>query len=259
MIEQFPEFQDGKLLRVENAIIDCELVCLDAQGRPIFSDIISRMHRLGKAAIVQASREKPAYMYAFDCLYQDGKKMIAYPLTRRQEWLKAILRTGNTVRLSETFENGHQLFEAARAMGLEGIMAKEKQSKYLPNNRSSAWKKVKFRETFEACIIGYTKGKGDRTEIFGALHLATQNETGWTYFGKVGTGFDQALIAEIWDKIRVLEVIKKPIQEVVDEEERTTWVMPAYICEVTYASFASTGNLREPVFVRMWEDFSKEK
>jgi bifunctional non-homologous end joining protein LigD len=255
LLEQFPEFKDGKLIRTENAIIDCELVCLDAVGKPVFSDIISRMHRVGKGAIEMAVKEKPAYLYAFDCMYLDGKKLISYPLTQRREWLEAILRTSNLVRLSDAFPDGQQLYTAARAMGLEGIMAKQKDGRYLPNSRSTTWKKIKFRETFEAHIIGYTRGKGDRVDLFGALHLAVREENGWKYFGKVGTGFDQALLADIWSKIEPLEKITKPIKENIEEEDRTVWVLPHWLCEVTYASFASTDHLREPVFVRMWENY----
>ncbi len=254
ILEQFPEFQDLKFLRVEYAILDCELVCLDNAGRPVFSDIISRMHRIGKASVAQAAKEKPAYCYAFDCLFLDGKKLVSYPIEQRREWLKAILRTGNHVRISEIFSDGAQLYAAAKAMGLEGIMAKQKQSRYATGNRSGSWLKIKFRETFEAHIIGYTQGKGDRSGWFGALHLAQQTETGeWKYFGKVGTGFDMDMIKEIMPRLTALEQIRKPIKEAVEEEDRTVWVVPQWMCEVTYASFASTGNLREPVFLKMWE------
>ena len=252
IIDQFPEFADGKFLRVENAIIDCELVCLDEKGKPIFSDIISRMHRIGKTNIQMAVKSKPAYLYAFDWLYLDGKKLISHPLSRRVEWLKAIFRKNNLARISDTFEDGKQIYDAAQAMGLEGVMAKKKTSKYSPGNRNSAWQKIKFRETFTAHIIGYTKGKGDRVEIFGALHLANPDGDNWKYYGKVGTGFDQKKMKEIWSQIEKLETISKPIKEAVEEENRTTWILPSYMCEVTFASYASTGTLREPVFMRMW-------
>ena len=252
IIDNFPEFKDGKFLKVQHAIIDCELVCLDKAGKPIFSDIISRMHRIGKDNIINATKTKPAYLYAFDCLYLDGKKLTAHPLTRRREWLEAIFKSGNKARLSDVFEDGQQIFEAAKAMGLEGIMAKKKTGLYHPGNRSEAWKKIKFTETHEAHIIGYTKGKGDRIDIFGALHLANREGDGWKYMGKVGTGFDQKKMKEIWKKINILEPISKPVKESVDEENKTTWILPQYLCEVTYASFASTGQLREPVFLKMW-------
>ena len=253
IIEQFPEFQDGKFIRVQRAILDCEIVCLDEQGKPVFSDVISRMHRAGKTSINTASKNKPAYLYAFDCLYLDGKKLISLPLTRRKEWLNAIFKKSNATRISDTFEDGNQIFEAAKSMGLEGIMAKKKNSQYYPGNRSNVWKKIKFTRTFECHIIGYTKGKGDRTDIFGALHLANPEDGKWKYHGKVGTGFDQAKMKEIWEQLLQVESISKPISELVEEESKTTWIIPQYLCEVTYASFSSNDTLREPVFVKMWQ------
>ena len=253
LTEQFPEFQNGNFLKVENAIIDCELVCLDEKGRPIFSDIISRMHRIGKTNIQLAIKAKPAYLYAFDCLYLNGKKMTSYPLSRRVEWLNAIFKQNDKARISTVFEDGNQIYEAAKAMDLEGIMIKKKSGLYYPGKRATAWQKLKFRQTFEAHIIGYTKGKGDRTEIFGALHLANPEGDGWKYLGKVGTGFDQKMMKEIWEKIEPLEKISKPFRESIEEESRTKWILPSYLCELEYASFASTGHLREPVFVKMWK------
>ena len=93
----------------------------------------------------------------------------------------------------------------------------------------------------------------DRTDIFGALHLANPEDGKWKYHGKVGTGFDQAKMKEIWEQLLQVESISKPISELVEEESKTTWIIPQYLCEVTYASFSSNDTLREPVFVKMWQ------
>ncbi len=255
IIDHFPEFKNDKHIKVQHAIIDVELVCLDPEGKPMFSDIISRMHRLGKDNIAAASKSKPAYMYAFDCLYLDGKVTHSYPLTKRKAWLKAIMRTGDRIRISHVFENGQHIYDAAKAMGLEGIMAKTKNGHYFPGKRSDTWKKIKFRQTIDCYIIGFTKGKGDRVNLFGSLHLANKEGDQWKYFGKVGTGYDQKKMAEIWEKLNTLERVKKPIKESVDEEKKSEWIIPQFICEVSYASYASTGTLREPVFIKMWKAY----
>lgn len=252
IIDRFPEFNNPKILKVENAIIDCELVCLDDAGKPVFSDIISRMHLTGKQKIASATKSKPAYLYTFDCLYLDGLNLYTLPLQKRKEWLNTIFRSGNTVRLSETLEDGKALFEAAKVMGLEGIMAKQRKGKYFPGQRSKTWQKIKFRQTFETQIIGYTKGKGDRSDLFGALHLAKPIKEGWQYFGKVGTGFDHQKMKEIWAQLNTIKTTKKPIKESIEEESRTTWIEPEYCCKVEFASFSSNGTLREPVFLAMW-------
>ena len=254
--KQFPEFADGKFIHVQNAIIDAELVCIDGEGRPVFSDIISRMHTLGENKIASLSKTKKAYLYAFDCLYINGKKMVTMPFAKRHDWLKAILKTSDRVRLSETFENGEEIYAAAKAMKLEGIMAKQKQGKYFTGSRSDVWKKIKFRDTMELHIIGYTEGKGDRQKIFGALHLADKQKDKWKYYGKVGTGFDMAKMKEIWDLLQKVESSLKVISENIEEENRTKWIKPDYLCEVTYASLSSNETLREPVFIRMWLDYA---
>jgi len=134
-------------------------------------------------------------------------------------------------------------------MGLEGIMVKEKDAKYTPGERTTAWQKIKVRQDIELQIIGYTAGKGDRSNVFGALHLAEKDNGGWKYYGKVGTGFDMAKLQEIKNLLDQLEETKKPIKETIEEADRTVWVEPKYSCKVTYASFSSNGTLREPVFV----------
>jgi len=248
--DQFPEFQSLKFCNVQHAIFDAELVCLDDQGKPIFADIISRMHRIGN--IESAIKSKPVYLYMFDCIYIDGKLLTSLPYTERRALMKPALDFGNLVRESEVFEDGRQILDAAKAMSLEGIMAKKKKGKYTAGARTDAWKKIKFRQTIECSIIGYTKGKGDRSDLFGALHLAIIQNGIYKYVGKVGTGFDHQKMQEISEQIKLLNEIKKPIKESVDDEQNTTWIESLYFCEVQYASITNKNTLREPVFVKMW-------
>ena len=147
------------------------------------------------------------------------------------------------------------MFAAAGQLGLEGIMAKERDGKYYPGKRSDSWLKIKVRQTTESHIIGYTKGKGNREAVFGALHLGDIDEKGKvTYRGKVGTGFDDKLMKEIDKEIKKLDEVKKPIKEKVLDEKNTTWIEPKLVCEVQYSSITRDGAYREPVFVRMRPD-----
>ena len=252
--KQFPEILDPKWIRVQEAIIDAELVCLDAEGRPVFSDIISRMHSMGASKIEHLSKSKKACLYTFDCIFINGKEMISMPFEKRHDWLEAIIKTGDLIRISNTFEDGAALYEAAKQMNLEGIMAKKKKGKYTLGARSDAWKKIKFRQSMECHIIGYTEGKGDRKGVFGALHIATKIDGAWKYYGKVGTGFDRTKLEDIWFKIKDLAPSPKPINVNIEEENRTKWINPSYLCEVTYASLSSNETLREPVFIKMWKE-----
>ena len=138
--------------------------------------------------------------------------------------------------------------------GLEGIMAKEKNSRYFPGKRSDSWYKIKIRQTAESYIIGYTKGKGSRGEHFGALHLGDIIKGEIVYRGKVGSGFDTKNIQQVYELLKKLKVIKKPIKEKVLDESQTIWLEPKLICEIQYASITRDGAFREPVFLRLRPD-----
>lgn len=253
---QFPELSQARdHLNANVAVLDAEIVCLDGQGRPLFKDVISRMHA-GQMAIDVLRKQKPAYCYLFDVMYLDGRPLLKEPLIRRQEWLKDILKTKNTYRISEVFADGRQLKNAAEQLALEGIMAKKKDSLYTPGKRSTDWIKIKFRNTMECYIAGFTAGKGDREPLFGALQLISRNEDGnWVYRGRVGTGFDASLMKAIRKNILEPSVVsKKPVVLPMEEEKNTTWVRPEHICEIQYASITSNQTLREPVFIQLRPD-----
>jgi ATP-dependent DNA ligase len=156
--------------------------------------------------------------------------------------------------VSQAVDEGQALFDAAREAGLEGIMAKRRDSRYEPGKRSGAWLKVKSRRTMDCVIIGYTTGKGDRASRFGALQIAEETEDGLKYRGKVGTGFDSRKMDEVYEAVSAMEEIERPIDERPLDAKSTTWIEPALYCEVQYASITPNGTLREPVFVRMRPD-----
>lgn len=251
---QFPELSAPESFRVSGALFDGEIVCLDEAGKPIFKNVINRMQQKGENPIGRAKIKFPAICYLFDLLYLDGRSVIHEPLERRRSWLADVVKKDSAYRVSEMVDEGNELFEAAKQLGLEGIMAKRKNSPYLPGKRSDHWLKVKTRQTMDVVIIGYTQGKGDRETTFGALHIADKAKTGLRYLGKVGTGFDDKLLQSIHAALLEVPKIKKPIQEKPLDEKVTTWIEPKLVCEVQYASFTKDGMLREPVFLRMRED-----
>jgi DNA ligase D-like protein (predicted ligase) len=255
---QFPELLEGdKAFRATNAVFDAEIVSLDKEGKPIFKKVINRMQARGESNILKLSKTAPCYCYVFDCLYLDGRSLIGEPLTKRKAFLKDAIRFDTPYRVSEAMEDGNSLFEAAREHGLEGIMAKRKDSKYLPAKRSDCWIKIKVRQSTEVFIIGYTKGKGDRGETFGALHIADKVGEELHYRGKVGTGFDDATIKEILKELKKIEPVKsiKVIGELLDKKT-STWLPPQLIVEVSYSKLTPDNMFREPVFIRLRPDLS---
>jgi DNA ligase D-like protein (predicted ligase)/DNA ligase D-like protein (predicted polymerase)/DNA ligase D-like protein (predicted 3'-phosphoesterase) len=253
--QRFPELLiPEQAFRASTALFDAEIVCLDERGKPVFKHVIHRMQQTSEGAIERARAKYPAVCYVFDCLYLDGRPIISEPLLRRRAWMADALKRDTPYRVSEVVEDGQALFDAAKAMGLEGIMAKEKNSPYQPGKRSSHWLKIKTRQTIDCVIIGYTKGKGNRAGEFGALHLAVQEDNGLRYVGKVGTGFDARLMKELLTRLKSLKTIKRPVKEKPLDDASSTYVEPKLVCEVAYASWTKDNMLREPVFVRMRED-----
>lgn len=254
---QFPELQIApQAFRATTGLFDAEIVCLDQDGKPEFKRAINRLMSSDDVAIQHLSKTNPANCYLFDCLYLDGRAVTNEPLLKRREWLKDSLKKGTPYRVSEAVNDGRALFEAARKHNLEGIMAKKKSSSYLPGKRSNAWLKIKIRKTADCLVIGYTQGKGDRHPYFGALHLAERVHGKLAYRGKVGTGFPDATMKEITELLNTIPTTSKPIDNNVLEESKTTWIDPALVVEVTYASLTPDEIFREAVFVRLRPDKS---
>jgi DNA ligase D-like protein (predicted ligase)/DNA ligase D-like protein (predicted polymerase)/DNA ligase D-like protein (predicted 3'-phosphoesterase) len=254
---QFPELlTPEQTFRATSGLFDGEIVCLEPDGRPNFRNVIQRMQQTTEGAIERLQAQHPAVCYLFDCLYLDGRAVTNEPLVRRREWLKDAIRKESAYRVSEFVEEGEAFFEAVKAMGLEGIMAKQRNSAYLPGKRTDSWLKVKVRQTTECIIIGYTRGKGDRESRFGALHLAQVQGDDLKYVGKVGTGFDDHLLGTIFAELEKLTIIKRPVKEKPLDDTQSVWVEPKLICEVGFASLTQDGMLREPVFIRLRPDLS---
>jgi bifunctional non-homologous end joining protein LigD len=257
MTKQFPELQvTDEAFRATSALFDGEIVVLDPDGKPNFADVIHRMQQTSSAAVERARAKHPAVCYLFDCLYLDGRPIINEPLTRRREWLQDAIKSNPTFRVSEAVEDGAAFFEAVRTLGLEGVLAKQRNSLYQPGKRTDAWLKIKTRQTAECIIIGYTRGQGDRTASFGALHLAQRANGTLKYVGKVGSGFDDRALRELSAALKKAATGPRPVPEKPLDDSRSIWLKPMLLCEVRFASWTRDGALREPVFLRMRPDLS---
>jgi bifunctional non-homologous end joining protein LigD len=252
---KFPELLAGdQAFRAASALFDGEIVCLDEVGKPVFKNVIHRIQQSQEGAIERARAKYPALCYIFDCLYLDGRAIVNEPLERRRVWMEDAIKGGTPYRVSEAVFEGAELFKAAVNMGLEGIMAKERNSRYRTGTRSGQWLKIKKRQTMECLIIGYTQGKGDRQGRFGALQLARRERGALRYVGKVGTGFDEKSMKEISAYLKNFKQVKRSIQEKPLDDAQTVWIEPEAIAEVQFASLTKDGMLREPVFLRLRPD-----
>ncbi|HEY3922922.1 MAG TPA: non-homologous end-joining DNA ligase, partial [Gaiellaceae bacterium] len=166
-----------RALKTPNAVLDGEVCALDANGRPSFSAM-----QQGTGSIV---------FYVFDLLEADGEPLVDLPLEDRRRRLAALLdRRNKTVRISESFDDGEALLEAAKTQDLEGVMAKQSGSRYCQGKRTRLWLKVKTHGRQEFLVAGYTRGEGRRSDTFGSLVLALNEGDELRYVGNVGTGFD---------------------------------------------------------------------
>jgi bifunctional non-homologous end joining protein LigD len=195
----------------------------------------------------------PVKYSAFDCLYLNGRDLRSAPLRERRETLTELLLGGHgTIVLSEELAaNGLKAFEVAKKRKLEGLVAKNLESKYA-EKRSREWLKVKVNRESEFVIGGYTKPSGSRLYL-GALLLGVYEGNKLRYAGKVGTGFDTETLRTLSEKLEKLKQEKSPF---VDEvlEKNATFVRARLVAQIAYTEWTKDGRLRHPAFLGLRDD-----
>jgi bifunctional non-homologous end joining protein LigD len=231
-------------LRTPDAVVDGEVVALDAHGKASFS------------AMQQGSTQL-AYE-VFDLLEADGEPLVELPLTERRARLGKLLARNPVVQLSGSFADGEALLEAAREQGLEGVMAKRAASHYREGRRNREWLKIKTHGRQEFVICGWTKGQGRRSGSFGALVLGVHRGGDWEWVGNVGTGFRERDIDELLAKLEPLRREEAPFPVVPKmpkvKKGDVVWVEPRLVAEVEFAEWTHDGHLRAPSFQGLRDD-----
>jgi bifunctional non-homologous end joining protein LigD len=258
---RFPELKDlPKFVHAKTAILDGEVVALDDEGRASFSLMQQRTGFRPGGKRVATKADVPVLYYAFDLLYLDGYDLRKLPLEDRKKKLASILVSGNAVRYSDHYEKqGKALFEMARAKGLEGILAKKRDSIY-QERRTSEWLKIKITHRLECVIGGYTEPEGSRAH-FGSVVLGLYDRKGrLIHVGQAGSGFDQKSLDEVWKLLKKRETKKNPFYGEVEALRKVYWVKPELVAEIEFAEWtdgASGGSgskLRAPVFMGLRDD-----
>ena len=134
-----------------------------------------------------------------------------------------------------------------KKMGLEGMIAKRKDSKYYIGKRSADWLKIKNIQTQEAIIVGFSEPKGSRT-AFGSLLLAVKKRNKLVHIGNVGTGFTDKSLKELHVKLKKLKRKTSPLDVPIKETPDITWVDPVLVCNIKYTEMTDEGIIRHPVF-----------
>jgi bifunctional non-homologous end joining protein LigD len=225
-----------------NAVIDGELVALDAKGRSRF--------QLLQNALKGVTRLR---YYVFDLLFLDGSDLRRIPLIERKDRLRSILRRHPLVRYSRhSKRHGRAAFNKARRAGEEGIIAKRAASLYQSGKRTKEWLKIKASHEQEAVIVGFTEPRGSR-DHFGSLVLGVYDKGKLVYVGHSGGGFSREMLATLHERMMKLRTDKKPFTDV-PHEERITWVRPRLVCQVKFTEWTREGEMRHPVFLGMRTD-----
>ena len=226
-----------------DTILDGEIVALDPKGRPSFE--LLQGHKV------------PVQFYVFDALRLDGEDVTRLPYEQRRARLLDAVRESDIVKVP--VDAGTDLKKALATslkLGLEGVMAKRRDSPYREGKRSRDWIKLKHTRTQEVVIGGWRDGKGARSDTVGSLLLGIHDGGELRYAGRVGTGFSDAELKKLRTRLDRLARQTSPLEGVPREDARDAhWVTPTLVGEVVYAELTSEGRLRAPA----WKGWRPDK
>lgn len=232
----FPEIVKA-LERKKDFVIDGEIVAFDGKVTS-FTKLQNR------------KREKvKTYFYVFDLLVCDEEDLRGEPLIERKRLLKGHFPFKSPVRYTPHVKGrGEVFFKEAEKKGLEGVIAKRADSPYR-GRRTRDWQKFKCMQSKALVIGGYTEPQGGRVG-FGALLVGYYDKGKFKYAGKVGTGYDEKLLATLGKKLERIERKSTPFSVQV-KEKRVHFVRPSLKCEVGFTEWTKSGKLRHPRFLRL--------
>jgi bifunctional non-homologous end joining protein LigD len=235
-------------------LLDGEVVALDSAGRSDFGRLQSRMHvRRPSPELV---RSVPVVLVAFDVLHT-AEPLLATPWSQRRAVLDGLALAGPSWQASPVFErDGRAVLDATRAQGMEGVVAKRRDSRYEPGRRSDCWVKVKHVRRQSAVVAGWKPGEGGRSGRLGSLLLGVQGASGLEFAGHVGTGFTEATLRMLGERLAPLRRTTSPFAAAVPREHARSavWVEPVLVCEVEFTEWTRDGRLRHPSFKGLRDD-----
>jgi bifunctional non-homologous end joining protein LigD len=238
-----------------HAVLDGEVIVIDKKG----------VSNFGALQNWRSEADGELIFYIFDVLWLNGHDLRNLVLTDRIAILKTLQIPSEIIRVSEAFEeSGIHLFESAKKMGLEGIIAKKKQSTYHENDRTREWLKIKTQRRQEVVIGGYTLNDGSNKR-FSSLLVGVFQKNKLIYTGKIGTGFNDSKQKELLKLFRPLVIKTAPFDEAPDinkpsrfrpdpPKAKAVWLKPQIICEVSFTEMTTDGVMRHPAFAGLRSD-----
>ena len=253
---RYPELRAlGRALGTHEAILDGEVVALDSNGRPSFQRLQRRMHLTSEGMVRRLSQSEPVVYMIFDLLWLDGHSLMELTYDERRAKLAELELAGPAWQApAHHVGNGAALLEASKAQGLEGLVAKRRDSTYLPGRRTQGWVKVKNVRNTDVVVAGWVGGDGGRLGRIGALVIGfTTDEGELRYAGKVGTGFTDAELTRLQGIVDPLARETSPFTGA-QPEKATHFIEPTLVASVDYGDITDIGTLRHPVYKGLRDD-----
>jgi bifunctional non-homologous end joining protein LigD len=251
----FPSIARACASLPDDTLIDGEIVALDGEGRVSFNLL---QHRRSGASAIR--------FYAFDLLVYQGRSMVGVELSKRRKLLAGLIsQASESIQLSESFEVAPtELLRVAKQLGLEGIVAKNKRSRYEPGKRSGAWIKYKANKGQEFVIGGYTQGNP-----FDAVVVGYYRDGKLIFASKVRNGFVPRLRRELASRLKPLETDSCPFANLPEgkrtpwaltkeEMKKCVWLRPALVAAIEFTEWTPDGHLRSATFAGLREDKKPE-
>ena len=242
-------------LGMHEVVLDGEIVAFDEAGKPSFERLQRRMHVTAPTSIRRLAASTPVVYAIFDLLYLDGHSLMERPYGERREALEKLELGGPAWRVpARHLDHGTRLLEATRAQGLEGVIAKRRNSRYEPGKRNGAWLKIKHTRRQELVIGGWIPGEGRRTQRIGALLMGYFRDREFVYAGRVGTGFTERTLGELGDRLEPLRRSDTPFRSAPKLPREAVFVEPEVVAEIEFREWTSEGVMRAPSFKGLRDD-----
>jgi bifunctional non-homologous end joining protein LigD len=234
--KEYPQLQSlAADLADHHVVLDGEAVALNKSGVPSFNEMQNR----GRGTHVE--------FWAFDLLYLDGRSLLRAKYQDRRKLLETLGAAGDLIVPDLLTGDGAQALEHSIERGLEGVVAKKRDSTYQPGRRSASWIKDKHWNTQEIVIGGWKAGEGGRSSGIGALLMGIPGDGGLQFAGRVGTGFTERELAKLKSTLAPLHTDQSPFDAKLPaaDAKGVTFVEPVLVGEVRYSEWTPDNRLRQ--------------
>lgn len=248
----YPELAElANAARQHELVLDGEIVAFGADGLPSFARLQRRMHVANPADAAGLAASDPVSYVVFDLLHVDGHSTLDFCYDDRRRLLETLELDGPNWHTPAQFTgSGADLLRASKEQGLEGIVAKRRDSRYRPGRRSPDWRKIKNFRTQEVVIGGWRPGNGRRSDTIGSLLLGIPEADGLHYVGSVGTGFTERMLSQLLTTLRARQRATSPFVDGIPRADLrgAHWAEADLVGEVAFGEWTPDGRLRHPAW-----------